>query len=66
MDHARRHPAAQIESDGLVRYHGLPDGSIGTLDVSFPMLTTLLCRESPFLALATRESNSLQHQLPLS
>ncbi len=29
---ARRHLAAQIESDGLVRYHGLPDGpTIGTL-----------------------------------
>jgi hypothetical protein len=36
LDHAvaraRRHLAAQIESDGLVRYHGLPDGpGIGTL-----------------------------------
>jgi hypothetical protein len=32
MDRARRHLAAQIESDGLVRYHGLPDGpTIGTL-----------------------------------
>jgi hypothetical protein len=29
---ARRHLAAQIESTGLVRYHGLPDGpTIGTL-----------------------------------
>ena len=29
---ARRHLAAQIESDGLVRYHGLPDApGIGTL-----------------------------------
>ena len=29
---ARRHLAAQIESNGLVRYHGLPDGpGIGTL-----------------------------------
>ena len=29
---ARGHLAAQIESDGLVRYHGLPDGpTIGTL-----------------------------------
>lgn len=29
---ARRHLAAQIEGDGLVRYHGLPDGpTIGTL-----------------------------------
>ena len=29
---ARLHLAAQIESDGLVRYHGLPDGpTIGTL-----------------------------------
>lgn len=29
---ARRHLAAQIESDGLVRYHGLPDGpTIGKL-----------------------------------
>jgi hypothetical protein len=29
---ARRHLAAQIESDGLVRYHGLPDApTIGTL-----------------------------------
>ena len=32
MDRARLHLAAQIESDGLVRYHGLPDGPIiGTL-----------------------------------
>ncbi|HEV7743466.1 MAG TPA: hypothetical protein VGO56_00600, partial [Pyrinomonadaceae bacterium] len=32
MDRARRHLAAQIESDGLVRYHGLPDGpTIGPL-----------------------------------
>jgi hypothetical protein len=32
VDHGRRHLAAQIESDGLVRYHGLPDGpGIGTL-----------------------------------
>jgi len=32
VDHGRRHIAAQIESDGLVRYHGLPDGpTIGTL-----------------------------------
>jgi hypothetical protein len=32
MDRAQRHLAAQIESDGLVRYHGLPDGpTIGTL-----------------------------------
>lgn len=32
VDRARRHLAAQIESDGLVRYHGLPDGpNIGTL-----------------------------------
>jgi len=32
VDHGRRHLAAQIESDGLVRYHGLPDGpTIGTL-----------------------------------
>lgn len=32
VDRARRHLAAQIESDGLVRYHGLPDGpTIGTL-----------------------------------
>jgi hypothetical protein len=31
VDRARRHLAAQIESDGLVRYHGLPDGpTIGT------------------------------------
>jgi hypothetical protein len=31
---ARRHLAAQIESDGLVRYHGLPDGpTIGTLGI---------------------------------
>ena len=31
-ERARRHLAAQIESDGLVRYHGLPDGpTIGTL-----------------------------------
>jgi hypothetical protein len=32
VDQGRRHLAAQIESDGLVRYHGLPDGpTIGTL-----------------------------------
>jgi hypothetical protein len=32
VEHARRHLAAQIESNGLVRYHGLPDGpTIGTL-----------------------------------
>jgi len=32
VDHGRRHLAAQIESDGLVRYHGLPGGpTIGTL-----------------------------------
>src|SRR5205085_7355600 len=32
VERARRHLAAQIESDGLVRYHGLPDGpAIGTL-----------------------------------
>jgi hypothetical protein len=32
MERARWHLAAQIESDGLVRYHGLPDGpTIGTL-----------------------------------
>lgn len=32
VERARRHLAAQIESDGLVRYHGLPDGpTIGTL-----------------------------------
>jgi hypothetical protein len=32
MEHARQHLAAQIESNGLVRYHGLPDGPIiGTL-----------------------------------
>ncbi|MEO8673138.1 MAG: hypothetical protein ABI411_17620, partial [Tahibacter sp.] len=32
LEHARGHLAAQIESDGLVRYHGLPDGpTIGTL-----------------------------------
>jgi hypothetical protein len=32
VDHARRHLASQIEGDGLVRYHGLPDGpTIGTL-----------------------------------
>jgi hypothetical protein len=32
VDRARRHLAAQIESNGLVRYHGLPDGpTIGTL-----------------------------------
>jgi hypothetical protein len=32
VDRARRHLAAQIESDGLVRYHGLPNGpTIGTL-----------------------------------
>jgi hypothetical protein len=32
MDRAKRHLAAQIESNGLVRYHGLPDGpTIGHL-----------------------------------
>ncbi len=32
LERARRHLAAQIEGDGLVRYHGLPDGTtIGTL-----------------------------------
>lgn len=32
LERARRHLAAQIEADGLVRYHGLPDGpTIGTL-----------------------------------
>jgi hypothetical protein len=32
IERARRHLAAQIESNGLVRYHGLPDGpTIGTL-----------------------------------
>lgn len=32
LERARAHLAAQIESDGLVRYHGLPDGpAIGTL-----------------------------------
>jgi hypothetical protein len=32
LQRARGHLAAQIESDGLVRYHGLPDGpAIGTL-----------------------------------
>lgn len=32
LERARIHLAAQIESDGLVRYHGLPDGpTIGTL-----------------------------------
>jgi hypothetical protein len=32
VDRARRHLAAQIESNGLVRYHGLPTGpTIGTL-----------------------------------
>jgi hypothetical protein len=32
LERARRHLAAQIESDGLVRYHGLPDGpTIGTM-----------------------------------
>ncbi len=32
VEHARRHLAAQIESDGLVRYHGLPDApTIGKL-----------------------------------
>jgi len=32
VERARRHLAAQIESNGLVRYHGLPDGpTIGTL-----------------------------------
>lgn len=32
VDHARKHLAAQIESDGLVRYHGLPNAStIGRL-----------------------------------
>lgn len=32
VERARRHLASQIEHDGLVRYHGLPDGpTIGTL-----------------------------------
>lgn len=32
VERARRHLAAQIESNGLVRYHGLPDGpTIGAL-----------------------------------
>src|SRR5438067_773153 len=32
VERARKHLAAQIESDGLVRYHGLPNGpTIGTL-----------------------------------
>jgi hypothetical protein len=32
VERARRHLTAQIESSGLVRYHGLPDGpTIGTL-----------------------------------
>ena len=32
LEHARSHLAAQIEGNGLVRYHGLPNGpSIGTL-----------------------------------
>src|SRR5205085_10448281 len=32
LETARRHLAAQIEPDGLVRYHGRPDGpTIGTL-----------------------------------
>ncbi|MEO7934891.1 MAG: hypothetical protein ABIR27_01400 [Dokdonella sp.] len=32
LEHARSHLAAQIESNGLVRYHGLPNGpAIGTL-----------------------------------
>lgn len=32
LERARRHLAAQIESNGLVRYHGLPNGpTIGTL-----------------------------------
>jgi hypothetical protein len=32
VERARRHLAAQIESNGLVRYHGLPNGpTIGTL-----------------------------------
>ena len=32
VERARRHLATQIESNGLVRYHGLPDGpTIGTL-----------------------------------
>jgi len=32
VERARQHLAAQIESNGLVRYHGLPDGpTIGTL-----------------------------------
>ena len=32
LERARRHLAAQIESNGLVRYHGLPDGpTIGKL-----------------------------------
>ena len=32
LQHARRHLTSQIESGGLVRYHGLPDGpGVGTL-----------------------------------
>src|SRR5882672_224665 len=32
LQRARRHLTSQIESDGLVRYHGLPDApGIGTL-----------------------------------
>jgi len=32
VQHARRHLTSQIEANGLVRYHGLPDGpGIGTL-----------------------------------
>src|SRR5678815_6069271 len=32
VESGRRHLAAQIESNGLVRYHGLPNGpTIGTL-----------------------------------
>ncbi len=35
LDRARAHLTAQIEADGLVRYHGLPDGpGIGTLGCS--------------------------------
>jgi hypothetical protein len=35
VERARRHLAAQIENNGLVRYHGLPDGpTIGTLGIA--------------------------------
>jgi hypothetical protein len=63
VDRARRHLAAQIESDGLVRYHGLPHGpTIGTLG-------TVITPDADDTALAWRISghvagdSRLQHML---